>query len=383
MAENFDFGVEEEYFIVQRHDGSTKTSMSSLFFESARETLGSSVTRELLQSQIEVATSPCQSMNEARRQLQAFRETLGDIGARYGLGIVAAGTHPTAVWSEQRATEHRRYDRVAHDLQMIAHRKMICGMHVHVAVPEWVSRVDLMVRMLPFVPLLLALSTSSPFWQSRRTGLMCYRQALYAELPRSGLPDLFRDEEDYTAYVAALVDNRIIADASSIWWAVRPSSQYPTLELRVADSCTHLEDVLAIAALYRCLVRRLCLDPRVGAGLSAANRGIIEENKWRAQRYGCHGSLIDVGSGEAVSVANALHEVLDLVAGDAEVLDCVAEIEAARGIPERGTSADGQLALYSASLSQGNPPGVALQNVLNWLAETTMQRSLARHDCAA
>ena len=383
MSENFDFGVEEEYFIFQRHDGNIKTSMSSLFFDNAKAVLGKAVTPELLQSQIEVATSPCQTMKQARRQLQDFRGTLHDIGGRYGLGILAAGTHPTAEWSEQRPTDLRRYDRVTHDLQIVARRKMICGTHVHVAVPEWVSRVDLMVRMLPFVPLLLALSTSSPFWQSRRTGLMSYRQALYGELPRSGLPDLFQGEEDYDAYVAALVDNRIINDASSIWWAVRPSLQYPTLELRIADSCTHLDDVLAIAALYRCLVRRLCLDPLVGAGLGPAERGIIEENKWRAQHYGCHGSLIDIESGEVVSVSAALESVLDLLAGDARVLGCTAELQAARHIPERGTSADGQLAVYSACLSHGDTPAAALHAVLHWLAETTVQRSFAPATCAA
>ena len=175
--------IEEEYFIYRKKDGGAKPSMSTRFFDAAREALGDRVGPELLQSQIEVATKLCAKGAEARRQLKQFRRTLERIATDYQLGILAAGTHPTGEWEAQRPTEEVRYGRVAHDLQMIARRKMICGMHVHVAVPDRVSRVDLMVRTLPFVPLVLALSTSSPFWHSHRTGLMGYRQALHAEFP--------------------------------------------------------------------------------------------------------------------------------------------------------------------------------------------------------
>jgi carboxylate-amine ligase len=255
---------------------------------------------------------------------------------------------------------------------MIARRKMICGMHVHVAVPDRVSRVDLMVRSLPYVPLVLALSTSSPFWHSHRTGLMGYRQALHAELPRSGLPDLFRGEADYDAYVAALIDNRIIADASFIWWVVRPSSTYSTLELRVADSCTHVEDAVAIAALFRCLVRRLTRDPDLNRGLTPAARAIIEENKWRAQRYGIHGSLIDLVAGEARPIALVLSDVMALVAEDAAALGCEAELSSLTRILERGTSADQQLGVYRDALAGGASQPEALGSVVGWLAETTV-----------
>jgi carboxylate-amine ligase len=255
---------------------------------------------------------------------------------------------------------------------MLARRNMICGLHVHVAVPEGVSRVDLMIRMLPYVPILLALSTSSPFWHSHRTGLMGYRQTLYAELPRSGLPDLFRDEAEYNAYVKALVANRIVSDASYIWWAVRPSALYPTLELRVADSCTHLEDSIGIAALYRCLVRRLIRRPELNLGLTSAARAIIEENKWRAQRYGIHGSLIDLVTGEARPVAPVLSDLIASVAEDAAALDCVAEVEGLQHVMSRGTSADEQLQVYRDALSAGATQPEALTSVVSWLARTTL-----------
>jgi glutamate---cysteine ligase / carboxylate-amine ligase len=372
MNELFEFGIEEEYFIYRKKDGGPKPSMSTRFFDAAREALGDRVGPELLQSQIEVATVLCAKGAEARRQLKQFRRTLEAIATGYQLGILAAGTHPTGEWEAQRPTEENRYGRVAHDLQMIARRKMICGMHVHVAVPDRVSRVDLMVRSLPYVPLLLALSTSSPFWHSHRTGLMGYRQALHAELPRSGLPDLFRGEADYDAYVAALIDNRIIADASFIWWVVRPSSTYSTLELRVADSCTHVEDAVAIAALFRCLVRRLTRDPHLNRGLTPAARAIIEENKWRAQRYGIHGSLIDLAAGEARPIALVLSDVIALVAEDAAALGCEAELSALTTILDRGTSADQQLGIYRDALAGGASQPEALGSVVGWLADTTV-----------
>lgn len=372
MEHPYTFGIEEEYFIFQRRDGHARADMSAQFYEEAKNALGENVTRELLQSQIEVSTSPVTNMNDARSQLTRFRRTLDELAASHSLGIIAAGTHPTGNWEQQRPTEHLRYGKVANDLQMLARRKMICGMHVHVEVPDPGARVDLMVRMLPFVPLFLALSTSSPFWNSNRTGLMGYRQALYDELPRSGLPDLFRDEAEYDAYVSALIENRIVSDASYIWWVVRPSANLPTLELRVADVCTHVDDAIAIAALYRSLVRCLVRDPDLNIGLTSAARAIIEENKWRAQRYGIHGSLIDLKTGAALPIALVLSDLIALVREDAEALGCLDEVEDVRMILQRGTSADQQLAIYRDALAGGSSQPQALTDVVGWLAATTV-----------
>ena len=186
------------------------------------------------------------------------------------------------------------------DLQMIALRNALCGMHVHVELPEPDARVSVMTRMLPFLPLFIALATSSPFWHSRPTGLMGYRLAAYDEEPRTGMPELFHDKKEFDAYVAALVKAGVIADASFIWWAMRPSLALPTLELRAPDSCTVIEDSLAIAALFRVLARRLFRDPRLNADLGPVGRAIAVENKWRAQRYGVHGTF--VGEDGAVTV---------------------------------------------------------------------------------
>jgi len=380
MSDGYTFGIEEEYFVFERESGERRESAPSCFFEAAEKVLGDQVSHELLQSQIEVATTPCLRAAEAQAQLLHFRRTLAAIAESYGLGILAAGTHPSADWSRQRHTDMPRYDKVAHDLQILARRQMICGMHVHVGIPEGVSRVGLMARALPYLPLFLALSTSSPFWQSRRTGLMSYRQAVFAALPRAGLPDLFRDEEDYDAFVAALVGNHIIADASFLWWDIRPSLRFPTMELRIADVCTDVDDAIALALLYRCLVRHLCRQGNAGPRMTAADRAIIEENKWRAERYGIHGTLIDLDTGEARSVPELVEALLDLVREDGEALGCRAGSTHIRVMLERGTSADRQLAVFRDHVSQGEPPPAALAAVVDWLAETTAAMDGERSD---
>ena len=214
------------------------------------------------------------------------------IAAEYGLAILAAGTHPTALWTAAVQTAEERYDVVMDDLQMIGQRDMLCGMHVHVELPDPDGSVDVMFRMLPYLPLFLALSTSSPFWQSRRTGLKGYRLAAYDELPRTGVPELFRTKKEFDAYIGALVRAGVMEDSSYVWWAIRPSLKHPTLELRAPDCCTLLDDSLAIAALYRTLARHLYRNPQRNEDLDAVGRAIVVENKWRAQRYGVHGTFV-------------------------------------------------------------------------------------------
>jgi carboxylate-amine ligase len=269
----------------------------------------------MLQAQIEVATAPHTDMKAAREELRHLRRTLAEVGAEHGVAIIAAGTHPTAAWQDSRQTESERYDAVMEDLQMIGRRNMLCGMHVHVELPDPDARVGLMTRMLPFLPLFVALATSSPFWQSRPTGLMGYRLAAYDEEPRTGMPELFHDKKAFDTYVAALVKAGVMADSSFIWWAMRPSQNHPTLELRAPDSCTLVEDSIAIAALFRVLARRLYRDPALNADLDAVGRAIAVENKWRAQRYGIHGTF--VAANGAIGVAEIIDQVIEETEEDA------------------------------------------------------------------
>ena len=378
MSGDYRFGIEEEYFVNDAVKRDVARSRIAEFFADCREHIAEAVDREMLEPQVEVATPPGLDFGAAREHLRGLRASLGEVARRQGLSIMASGTHPIAVWARVRPTNQPRYGKVMHDLQMLGSRTVLCGMHVHVEVPDPNQRVDLMNRMQPYLPLLLALSTSSPFWQTHRTGLLGYRLAAFRELPRTGLPDLFHDQADYQRYIDTLVAARAIENSSYVWWIIRPSLKYPTLELRVADSCTRVEDTIAIAALYRCLVRHLVNDPALNRAQTGASRAIVEENCWRAQRYGIHGSFVDEATRSAKPLGQVLNEVIDMVEDDALALGCRGELDLARWILARGTSADQQLNLYTEGLGRGLSNRDALAGVVDWLsAETTGQPAVA------
>jgi carboxylate-amine ligase len=338
------------------------------FFAAAKATLGDQVTGEFLQSQIEIVTAPQTDMTTACDDLRDLRRTLGAIAKTHGLAIMASGTHPTAVWERSRQSVGERYDSVMDDLQMIGRRNMLCGMHVHVELPDPEARVSVMTRMLPHIPLFIALSTSSPFWRSQSTGLLGYRLAAYDELPRTGLPELFKTKREFDAYTDALVQAGVMPDASYIWWAVRPSLNHPTLELRAPDVCTRVDDAIAIAALYRTVTRRLALNPSQNRDMNAISRAIVLENKWRAQRYGVRGTFARLEGDGPITVAEMLEHVIAEVTPDAEALGCLDALLHCRSIIERGTSADRQVELYE---QLGDNPEHALRRVSEWLVETT------------
>jgi carboxylate-amine ligase len=374
MSDEYKFGIEEEYFLVDGETKSVAREMPQSFLAKLKEMTGGQVMGEMLQSQLEVATAPHTSITDARTELKFLRQTVGNIAADHGLAILAVGTHPTAQWSQQSLqTPADRYDTVMEDLQMIGQRNMLCGLHVHVELPDPDDRVDIMMRMLPYLPLFIALATSSPFWRARPTGLKGYRLAAYDELPRTGVPELFRTTAEYESYIAALVKAGVMEDSSFVWWAIRPSLKHPTLELRAPDSCTLVEDSIAIAALYRTLARRLTRNPWQNWDLTAVTRAIVVENKWRAQRYGVHGTFVDISGNGAISVADLLEQVLEDVGRDAEALDCVREVEHCRSIVGSGTSADTQLAVFEQAQGHSENRVHALRAVTDWLAAATLQ----------
>lgn len=366
----YTFGIEEEYFLVDAATKLATRNMPKTFLDIAKKATNGQVMGEFLQSQIEVATLPHHDIRTAHAELRHLRQTVAKIAADHGLAIIAAGTHPTADWGRAQQSEGERYDAVMDDLQMIGQRNMLCGLHVHVELPDPDDRVDVMMRMLPYLPLFVALSTSSPFWNSRPTGLKGYRLAAYDELPRTGVPELFRNTDDFEAYVGALVKAGVIKDASYVWWSIRPSLKHPTLELRAPDCPTRLVDTIAIAALWRSLARHLVYNPELNRNIDAIGRAIVVENKWRAQRYGVRGTFI--GHGGAISVANLVDQVVEDVAEDAEALGCIAELRRCRTIVESGTSADAQIAMYE-KIGKTDGRGRALAAVTEWLAATTLQ----------
>ncbi|HEY5809568.1 MAG TPA: carboxylate-amine ligase, partial [Povalibacter sp.] len=313
----YTFGIEEEYFLAKATDGSLPTAIPESLIKRAREIVGTEVTSELLQSQIEIASPVFHDMDEACRSMVALRKALGELLTTEGLRLVAASTHPLGAWRDQLVTDQRRYDQLLSDFRIVGERNLVCGMHVHVAIPPGIDRVRLMNRLMPWLPLFLALSTSSPFWDRRVTGLLSYRQAIYDEWPRSGVPDFFDDEADYQAFASLLQRVGAIRDASYFWWAIRPAAKYPTLELRIADVCTRVEDALALAALFRSLVATLVRCPQIGTHRSSHTRRLIDENRWRTKRDGIGASVIDELRGEVVPVREVVEQTLDLVADDA------------------------------------------------------------------
>ena len=367
----YTFGLEEEYFLVRRNRRRLR-HMPKTFFARCHEALGERVGSELLQTQVEVQTGVHHDVDAARADLFNLRATVGRIAEEQGLSILAAGTHPMGVWRDQVSTDKPHYDRVMQQLQMLGHRNLVCGLHVHVQPADTSARIDLLKRLQPFLPMLLALSTSSPFWMGHPTGLMGYRQTAYQEIPRTGLPPLFTDQAGYDRYVARMVQSGTIENASFLWWAIRPSLAFPTLELRVPDCCTHAEDALAIAQLFRCLVRYLERHPQRHAGLDAGVQAIIAENLWRAQRHGYNAGLIDLASGKLVSVREMLRNTQDAVAEDIDALLAAPAFERLWQILEEGTSAHHQLAIYNEHLRAGEGRLEALQAVVDWLGEASV-----------
>jgi carboxylate-amine ligase len=283
------------------------------------------------------------------------------------MAMIAASTHPFAEWGDQLTTDNERYHVLAQDLQAVVRRLVICGMHVHVGIGDDDLRIDLMNQVSYFVPHLLALSTSSPFWHGRDTGLKSYRMSVFKALPRTGLPEQFASWSEYRRHVDVLVEAGLIEDATKLWWDIRPSERYPTLEMRISDVCTTIDDGITIAALYLSLLHMLYRRRRLNQRWRTYADMLVEENIWRAQRYGVEGSLMDFGIGELIPYGELIDELIELVARDADELGCTAEIEHAREIVARGTSADRQLRVYREAEAAGADHEEALRAVVDLL----------------
>jgi carboxylate-amine ligase len=370
-TDGYTFGIEEEYFLTDLATRQPPPRVRQGLVGDCRERLGDAVTYELKQAQIEVATPVMTDAHEAHDVLRRLRHGIADVARGSGLGIVASGSHPMGLWRDVRPTDKARYRRIIDTYQIVGRRDLLCGLHVHVAPPPGVDRVELMNRLMPQLPLFLALSTSSPFWSRRHTGLLSYRQAAYDEFPRSGTPDFFDDETDYDAFVDRLVRADALRDGTELWWNIRPSARFPTLELRIADACTRLEDTVALASLFRCLVRAHVRLPALGAARDNGTRRLIDENRWRAQRYGIEARFIDAADERQVSVRDLVAELRTLVEPDAVALGCHCALAGLDGILARGTSAQAQLDCYEDATAAGAPHLAALRATVDWLLETT------------
>jgi glutamate---cysteine ligase / carboxylate-amine ligase len=368
----FTIGIEEEYHLVDRATRDLKSEPPEDLLAECRRRL-EGVSPEFLKSQIEVATPVRNTLADARADLARLRRTVAEVAGGHGLAPIAASTHPFAQWGEQKTSDAERYTLLARDLQAVGRRLVICGMHVHVGIEDAELRIDLMNQIVYFLPHLLALSTSSPFWRGEDTGLKSFRLSVFNGLPRTGMPEVFESHGEYQRLVGRLTEAGLIPDATMLWWDVRPSARFPTLEMRITDVCTHLDDAISIAALYRCLLRMLWRLRKANQRWRLYARMLISENRWRAQRYGIEEGLVDFGKGRIVPYAELLEEMIDLVREDALHFGCLAEVEAARGILARGTSADRQRRTYRQALVSGAEPGAALGRVVDQLVAETVE----------
>lgn len=367
----FSVGIEEEFLLVDLETRGLAKDPPKALFEACSAALGDKVAHEFLRTQIEINSPPCDTVGEIQPHLAEMRACIAEKAAEHGLAPIAASTHPFSQWSEQDHTDAERYNIIAEDLQAVVRRLVICGMHVHVGIGDDDLRIDLMNQVIYFLPHLLALSTSSPFWQGGDTGLKSYRMSVWDEMPRTGLPYFFDSFTDYQRHVNVLVQAGLIEDGTKVWWDVRPSARYPTLEMRICDVCTRIDDALAVAALFQCILRMLYRLRQNNQRWRQYSAMLVNENRWRAQRYGIDAGLVDFGRGEIVPYEGLLEEIIDLISEDAEALGCKQEILHLRTIRAEGTSAHRQVATYQSALKDGQDTDQALKAVVDMLIEET------------
>lgn len=370
---SFTMGIEEEYMLVDPKTRNLVSDPDPAMFDKCKELLGDRVTHELLRSQIEVSTRPYSSLTALGADLARLRKTVISTAQEYGMGVIASSTHPFAQWWKQQVVPDERYLMLAGDMQTVARRMVTGGMHVHVGIEDPDMRIDLMGQVTYFLAHLLALSTSSPFWDGSDTGLKSYRLNVFRSLPRTGLPEVFDSWSAYERHIDVLVGVGVIEDASKVWWDVRPSARYPTLEMRITDVCTKIEDAVAVAAVYVCLLSMLFRLRTANQRWRNYATFLLDENVWRAQRYGSTGSLLDFGQRRLVPFSELVEEMIDLLTPEAEEIGCVEQLQHVRQIAMVGTSAERQVRCYERARKNGANRREALMEVVDMLAEHTAE----------
>ncbi len=371
---SFTYGIEEEYFLIDPQTLNLVREPPHELFKTAEEKaahLPGTVSRELIRAQMEVGTGVCYSPAEAETQLKGLRNAAIAAAEDHGLGVAASSSHPFARTKEQRHTNRRRYREIAANLQFIARRITVSGMHVHVGIEDRDMRIKILNGLREYLPLMLALSTSSPFWEGEDTGLKSVRPIILDELPRAGLPDRFADYAEFERALSVLTATGAIEDASKIWWDARPSAKWPTVEIRMMDVMPFVDDALAMAALCRCLCRMLWRKEQEGASTEFAPRLAVNENRWRAIRYGASATLIDHREKRLVPLRDWVIALRDELREDAKNFACETELARLRHIAETGTSADRQLAIFKSAMEQKESTEEAFRKVVSAVMKET------------
>ena len=364
MFDQFTLGIEEEFQIVDPKTRELRSHVSE-FLEEGKMILGEQIKPEMIQSMIEVGTGICKNIQEARADITRLRSIISGLAGKTGLAIVAASTHPFSRWQDQKIYDDERYELLVEELQTVARSLLIFGLHVHVGVADPERRIHIMNAARYFLPHVLALSTSSPFWMGHNTGLKSYRTEIFKKFPRTDIPDHFDSYSGFQRYVELLVRMKCINDGRKIWWDLRPHPIFPTLEFRVCDIPTRVDDTIAIAALFQAIVAKLTKLIEKNLGFRLYRRMLIQENKWRAVRWGLEGKMIDFGKQKEVPTRDLVLELLDFVDDVLDELGSRKEIEHIHTILERRTSAEEQLRVFSETND--------LNAVVDRLIELTME----------
>jgi len=364
MFDQFTLGIEEEFQIVDPESRELRSHVSE-FLDEGKMILGEQIKPEMIQSMIEVGTGICKNIQEARADISNLRGVIASLAEKNGLRIAAASTHPISRWQDQKIFDDERYELLVQELQTVARSLLIFGLHVHVGIPDRERQIHIMNASRYFLPHILALTTSSPFWMGHNTGLKSYRSEIFKQFPRTDIPDHFDSYPGFQRYVDLLVKTGCINDGKKIWWDCRPHPFFPTLEFRICDIPTRVDDTVAIAALFQAIVAKLTKLIEKNLGFRLYRRMLIQENKWRAVRWGLDGKMIDFGKQKEVPTRDLVLELLDFVDDVLDDLGSRKEVEHIHTILERGTSADEQLRVYSETND--------LKAVVDRLMELTME----------
>lgn len=378
MNPQLKFGIEEEYFITDLHTRDMPGSVSAEIIGRFKSALDSHFADEMFQAQIEVASPIFTGLDQAREYLLNARGTLIHILQEFDLGLLCVGSHPFADGRQQRATEQPHYRQLFDDYQHVAQRSLLSGLHVHVEIPQALDRIQVMNEVLPWTPLLLTLSSSSPFWQGSDSGFCSYRQAACDEWPRMGVPEFFADQQEFEAYVSFLQASGSIKSASDCWWGLRPSTKFPTLELRMTDACPRLEDALCLASLFRVMVAQAIANPQRGSAYSEQSRWRLMENRWRAKRCGLQAQFLVEGVDHAISLDQWLHRAQLTFGKSAQALGVGNVFDEARRIIDGGSSAERQRGVHRQQHDCGKAPREALCAVVDHLLLETSATNSAQ-----
>src|SRR6266699_312306 len=379
MTERFTIGIEEEFQIVDRTTGQLSSCITAIM-EKGTPIFGEQIKPEMLQPTIELISKVYPDIAVARSETQRLRGQLARFLAEEGLALISAGTHPEAMWIDQPTTPNPRYMELQEEFQDVARSVLIYGLHVHVAVENNEIAIKLMNQARTWIPHLLAFSSNSPFWSGRLTGLKSYRAVVWKRFPRSGLPDAFISWKDFDQYVQTLINTGCIDNGKKIWWDIRPHPFFGTVEFRIFDMPSTLDDVIGIAALCQSLVAKLSWLHRHGIEVPVVPRNLLEENKWRAMRYGLDASVVDFGQGRSLSIRDSIHELLDMVDDVAGDLGTRSDLAYLRNLVDdpRGTGADRQLGLYQKTGSIHAVHQFLLQKTMEGIPIYSPEETLVR-----